>query len=124
MASSGDDTPPHRSEKCSKQNQDHAESSRTTGHSKASLPRDAAGGHGAHARAARAQAQALASPVGAVGQEFVPGIGDVPIVDPTEESLDQEGRTIAEDVCTMTPSALGYFGVSWLVPFVGPTPSI
>ena len=48
----------------------------------------------------------------------------MPIVDPTEESLDQEGRTIAEDVCTMTPSALSYFGVYWLIPLDGPTPTI
>ena len=46
------------------------------------------------------------------------------VVDPAEEALNQEGRTIAEDVYTMTPSALGYFGVSRLVPFTGPTPTI
>ena len=50
---------------------------------------------------------------------------DVPVVDPTEEALDQEGRTIAEDVRTMTPpSGPGYFGISRLLPFVGPTPFI
>ena len=55
----------------------------------------------------------------------MPGIGVVPVVDPAEEALDQEGRTIAEDVCTMTPpSGPSYFGVSQLVPFAGPTPSI
>ena len=48
----------------------------------------------------------------------------MPIVDPAEEALGQEGRTITEDVCTMTPSALGYFGVSRLVPFTGSTPTI
>ena len=77
-----------------------------------SFPRDAAGGHVAHAHA---QAQAPALPVGAAAREFIPNTGDVPVVDPTEEALDQEGRTIAKDVYTMTPSALGYFG---------PTPTI
>ena len=48
----------------------------------------------------------------------------MPIVDPAEEALDQEGRTIVEDVCTMTPSAPGYFGVNRLVPFTCLTPSI
>ena len=48
----------------------------------------------------------------------------MPIVGPAEEDLDQEGRTIAKDVCTMTPSTLGYFGVSRLVPFTRPPPSI
>ena len=48
----------------------------------------------------------------------------MPVVDTAEEALDQEGRTIAKDVYTMTPSALGYFGVSRLVPFAGPAPSI
>jgi len=124
MASSGDDTPPRHSEKRSKQNHDHAESSQLTGHTKASLPCDAAGGHGAHAHVALAQAQAIVPPVGTAAGEFIPGIGDVPVVDPAEEALDQEGRTIAEDVCTMTPSASGYFGVNRLVSFLGPTPMI
>ena len=58
-----------------------------------------------------------------MAQEFVLGLGDVPIIDPTEEALDQAGRTIAADVCTMNPpSGLGYFGVSHLVPFQGPLP--
>ena len=113
MASSGDDTHPHRSEKRSKRNQDRAEFSWPTGRTKASLPHDAVGGHGARVRGARAQAQALASPVGTGAREFVLVIGDVPVVDPSEEALDQVGRTIAADVCTMTPpSGLGYFGVS------------
>ena len=30
----------------------------------------------------------------------------------------------ADDVCTMTPSALGYFGISQLILFDGPTPTI
>ena len=59
-----------------------------------------------------------------MAQEFVPGLGDVLVIDPTEEALDQVGRTIADDVCTMTPpSGLGYFRVSRLVPFQGPLPS-
>ena len=57
-------------------------------------------------------------------QEFVLGLGDVLAVDLTEEALDQEGRTIGDDVCTMTPLALGYFGISRLIPFDGPTPTI
>ena len=56
MVSSGDASPPCRSEKRSKRTQDPLASSRMTGHTKASLYRDATGGHGAHARAARAQA--------------------------------------------------------------------
>ena len=124
MASSGDDTPPHHSEKRSKRTQDPTASSRLTGCTKASLSCDAAGGHGARACAARAQAPALVPPIGAAAREFVPGISDVPVVDPDEEALVQEGRTIDKDVYTMTPSALGYFGVSRLVPFAGPTPSI
>ena len=104
MASSGDASPPHRSEKRSRQTQDPAVPSQPTGCTKVSLSHDATGGRGAHARA-----QAQASPIGAVAQEFVPGLGDVPTIDPTEEALDQEGRTIADDVSTMTPSALGYF---------------
>ena len=121
MAFSSDDTPPCRSEKHSKKNNDPTRSSCPPRCTKASLPRDAAGGHGAHARA---QAQALASLAGAAAREFIPGIGDVPVVGLAEEALDQEGRTIAEDVCTMTPSAQGYFGVSRLVLFAGPTPTI
>ena len=116
MASCGDDTPPCHSEKRSKRNQDHAESSRPTRRTKASLPCDAASGRGA--RAAHAQAQALALPVSAAAREFIPGLGDVPVVDPTEEALDQAGRTIVDDVCTMTPpSSLSYFRVSRLVLF-------
>ena len=63
-------------------------------------------------------------PVGAAAREFIPGLGDVPTVDPDEEALDQEGWTIADDVCTMAPFALGYFGISRLILFDGPTPSI
>ena len=48
----------------------------------------------------------------------------MPVVDPAEEALDQEGRTIAKDVCTMIPSTPGYFGVSRLVPFASPTLTI
>ena len=63
--------------------------------------------------------------VGAAAQEFILGLGDVPVYDPAEEALDQEGRTIAMDVYTMTPpSGPGHFGVSRLVPFNGPPPSI
>ena len=122
MASSGDASPPHCSEKRSKRTQDPAASSQLTRRTKASLSCDAVGGHGAHAHAARAQAQAPL--VGATALEFVPGLGDVPTVDPAEEALDQEGQTIADNVCTMTPSALGYFGISRLIWFDGPTPTI
>ena len=60
-----------------------------------------------------------------MAREFILGLGDVPIIDPTEEALDQAGRTIAADVCIMTPpSGLGYFGASHLVPFQGPLPTI
>jgi len=125
MASSGDDTPPCHSEKRSKKNNDTTTSSCPTGRTKASLPCDAAGGHGACACAARAQTQALAPPIGAAAQEFIPGLGDVPAIDPAEEAFDQEERTIAEDVCTMTPPfGSGYFGINRLLPFAGPTPSI
>jgi len=48
----------------------------------------------------------------------------MPIVDPTKEALDQERQTITDDVCTMTPSAPGYFGISRLIPFNGSTPTI
>ena len=89
MVSSGDASPPRRSEKCSKQTQDPTASSQPMGRTKASLSCDTAGDRGAHARAARAQAQA--PPIGAAAREFVPGLGDVPTVDPTEEALDQEG---------------------------------
>ena len=90
MASSSDDTHPQRSEKRSKKNNDLAASSRLTGHTKASLPHDAASGRGghAHAHAARAQTQAPASPVGAAAREFVPSLGDVPAIDPAKEPLD------------------------------------
>ena len=121
MAFGTDDTPPCRSEKHSKKNNDPTASSHLTGHTKASLPHDVAGGR---ARAAHAQTQALALPVGAAAQEFVPSLGDVPAVDPAEEALDQEGWTIADDVCTMTPLALGYFGISRLISLDGPTPTI
>ena len=114
MASSGDASPPHRSEKHSKWPQDLAAPSWPTKCTKASLCRDVAGGRGAHARA---QAQAL--PVGATAREFILGLGDVPTIDPTEE-----GQTIADDVCTMTPLASGYFGISRLIQFDGPTPTI
>ena len=107
IVSNGDASPPRHSEKCSKWTKDPVTSSQPTARTKASLSHDAAGGHGARARAARAQAQA--PHVGAATWEFIPVLGDVPIVDPTEEALDQEGRTIADDVSTMTPSALGYF---------------
>ena len=86
MASSGDASPPHRSEKHSKRTQDPTASSQPTRRTKASLSCDAVGGHGAHAHAARAQAQAPL--VGATALEFVPGLGDVPTVDPAEEALD------------------------------------
>ena len=122
MASSSDDTPPCRSEKRSKKNNDPVASSRPTRHTKASLPHDATCGRGGRACAAHAQTQA--PPVGAAAREFVLGLGDVPAVDPAKEALDQEGQTIADDVCTMTPSALGYFGISRLIPFDGPTPTI
>jgi len=122
MASSGDASPPHHSEKSSKRTQDPTASSWPTAHTKASLYHDAIGGHGARAHAAHAQAQA--PPVGAATRVFIPGLGDVPTIDPAKEALDQEGRTIADDVCTMTPLALGYFGISRLIPFNGPTPTI
>ena len=124
MASNSDGTPPRRSEKRSKKNNDPVASSWPTGRTKASLPRDVAGGHGGHAHAACAQTQAPAPPIGVAAREFVPGLGDVPAVDPAEEALDQEGWTIADDVCTMTPLASGYFGISQLIPFDGPTPTI
>ena len=66
MASRSDDTPPCHSEKHSKKNNDPTGSSRPPRRTKASLPHDAAGGRGAHARA---QAQAL--PVGAAARELV-----------------------------------------------------
>ena len=113
MASSGDDSPPRHSEKRSKRTQDPAASSLPTRRTKASLSHDATGGHGPHAHAAHAQAQA--PPIGAAAQEFIPGLGDVPTIDPAKEALDQEGRTIADDVCSMTPSASGYFGISHLI---------
>ena len=56
--------------------------------------------------------------------KFILGLGDVPAINPAEEALDQEGWTIADDVCTMIPFALGYFGISRLIPFDGPTPTI
>ena len=89
MASSGDASPPRRSEKHSKRTQDPSASSRPTRLTKASLSHDATGGRGAHARAVRAQAQA--PPVGAAAREFVPSLGDVPAIDPSKEALDQEG---------------------------------
>ena len=122
MASSSDDTPLHRSEKRSKKNNDTAATSRSTGRTKASLSHDATGGRGAHARAVRAQAQA--PPVGVAAREFVPSLGDVLAVNPADEALDQEGRTIADDVRTMTPSAPSYFVISRLIRFDGPTPTI
>ena len=122
MASSDDASPPRRSEKHSKRTQDSVASSRPTRRTKASLSCDAAGGHGAHARATHAQAHA--PPIGATAREFIPSLGDVPTVDPAEEALDQEGQTITDDVCTMTPLALGYFGISRLIRFDGPTPTI
>ena len=79
---------------------------------------------GGRACAARAQTQAAAPPIGAAAWEFVPSLGDMPIVDPTKEALDQERQTITDDVCTMTPSAPGYFGISRLIPFNGSTPTI
>ena len=89
MASSGDASPPRRSKKRSKRTQDLATSSRPTRRTKVSLSHDAAGGHGSHACAARALAQAL--PIGAAAWEFIPSLGDVPAVDPAKEALDQEG---------------------------------
>ena len=86
MASSGDASYPHPSEKRSKRTQDLAASSRPPGRTKASLSHDATGGHGARARAACAQAQA--PPIGATAWVFIPGLGDVPAIDPTEEALD------------------------------------
>jgi hypothetical protein len=35
--------------------------------------------------------------------EFVSGIGNVPTIDPAEEGLEWEGRTIAPEVCPRTP---------------------
>ena len=89
MASSGDASPPRRSEKHSKRTQDSVASSRPTRRTKASLSHDAVGGRGAHAHAAHAQAQA--PPIGATAREFFPGLGDVPTVDLAEEALDQDG---------------------------------
>lgn len=115
MASGSDASPSRHREKRSKHNQDLTESSWLTGRTKASCPRDAASvhGRGCGARAHGAQAQDPPPLVGATAREFIPGLGDVPICDPTEEALDQEGRTIADDVCTLTPpSGPGYFGIS------------
>jgi hypothetical protein len=72
-------------EKHSKKNQDPIGSSRQSGHVKAICRRDesAAGacGHGT-------QGPTTSSPlVGAQRVEFVPGIGDVTIVDPAKEAL-------------------------------------
>ena len=100
MASSVDASPPRCSEKHSKQTQDPTASSQLTGRTKASLSHDAVGGRGACAHDAHAQAQAPL--IGAAAREFVPGIGDVPVVDPAKEALDQERRNIADDVCTTT----------------------
>ena len=84
MASSGDASPPRRSEKRSKQTQDPTAPSQPTGHTKASLSCDAAGGRGA-------RAQAQAPPVGVAAREFIPSLGDVPTIDAAEEAIDQEG---------------------------------
>ena len=89
MVSSGDTSPSHHSEKHTKRTQDPTAPSRLTGHTKASLSHHTAGGHGVHAHAAHAQAQA--SPVGAAAREFIPGLGDEHAIDPTEEALNQEG---------------------------------
>ena len=72
MASSSDVTPPRCSEKCSKKNNDPTASSHPIGHTKESLPHDAASGH--------AQTQAPALPIGAAAREFVLSLGDVPLL--------------------------------------------
>ena len=76
-------------EKRSKRNQDHAKSSRPTRRTKASLPCDVAGGCGARAHVAHAQASF--NPIGAAAHVFVPGIGVTLAIDPAEEALDKKG---------------------------------
>ena len=132
MASGSDDSRPHHQEKWSKKNNDPTGSSKPSGRTKEACPHVATGarGHGRGTRACGAQpsSQALADPpprVGAVTVEFVPGSGNVPVVDLAKEALNQASRTITTDVCTMTlPSSPCYFGVSCLVPFPGPLPTI
>jgi hypothetical protein len=77
MASSSDDTTPCHSEKCSQKNNDPTTSSWLTRCTKVSLPCDAASGH---ARAAHAQTQAPALPIGAAARGFVLNLGDVPLL--------------------------------------------
>ena len=121
MASSGDDSPPRRQEKRSKRTQDPAGSSRPFGRTKAVLR---LGGDRARGRGARGRGQGADPPfVGAARTEFVPDIGNVPVVPAAEEALQQEGQTIAPDVCPRTPpSGHSFFPISRLTPFQGVTP--
>ena len=63
--------------------------------------------------------------MGATAWQFVLGIRDVTVTDPTEDALDQAGHTIDLEVCPRTPpNGIISFGESRLVPFQGPTPTI
>jgi len=121
MASSGDDSPPRREEKRSKRTPDPVISSQPSGRTKAVLR---LGGDRARGRGARGRGQGADPPfVGAARTEFVPGIGNVPVVPVAEEALQQEGQTIAPDVCPRTPpSGPSFFPISRLAPFQGVTP--
>lgn len=116
--------------KRSKKSNNPAGSSKTSGHTKAAYPRDAAGTHGrgpvARARGALAQASTDPPPcVGATQWEWVPGIGCIPATDPTKEALDQEGHTIDLEVCPhILPNGIIQFGESHIVPFQGNLPTI
>lgn len=121
-------------EERSKHTQDNAGSSRPMGCTKAACARDAGGACG-HGRSACASVSAAATstlaapppfnPIGAVAWEFVLGIGNIPVVDLTEEALDAEGHTIAPNVCPRTPPrGIMHFTKSHLVPFQGNPPKV
>lgn len=78
-------------------------------------------GHGARGRGGRGQGQhdATDSPlIGAQWTEFIPEIGDVPVITEEEQALNKAGRTIAEGVCPYTPfTGPTEFNLSWLIPF-------
>jgi len=121
MASSDDDSPPRRQEKRSKRTPDPVVSSQPSGRTKAVLR---LGGDRARGRGARGRGQGADPPfVGAARTEFVPDIGNVLVVPAAEEALQQEGQTIAPDVCPRTPpSGPSFFPISRLTPFQGVTP--
>ena len=118
MAFGCDGSPPRQYEKWSKKNNDPTGSSKPSGRTKEACPHVATGarGHGRGTRACGAQpsSQAPTVPpprVGATQWEWVPGIGCIPVADPTKEALDQEGHTIDLEVCPLSLLLMASFSL-------------